>query len=194
MVYHEYSDRIAAGEVPYRDFTIEYPPLGAVVFAVPRLVATSFEHYKVALSLEMLAFNAATLALAARWTERRGGGSGGVPRCLAWYSAFFLLILPTSMARYDLAVTFATFASAFLLYSGRPAAGGALASVSALLKIFPGVVAAPAMVRELAHLRSSRPRATLAAGLVFAAGLGAWIAIGRGGVLGTIRYPRRARC
>ena len=189
-VYYDYANRTFAGEVPYRDFTVEYPPGGLVAFLTARVFAPSYYSYKKAMGFEMLAFNAATLMLAASWTASRWGDRAGPHRCLAWYSAFFLLSLPTSMARYDLAATFAAFATVYLLESGRPIAGGAMTAASVLLKIFPGAVAGPAFVRELVHLRSSRPRAILAAGLVFAVGVGG---VGRpsprgDGVLRTIGY------
>jgi len=185
--YFEYADRTLSGEVPYRDFRIEYPPLGLVVFLVPRLFASTFGAYKIGLSLEMLAFNAATLVLAACWTRSRLG-VGRVARCLAWYSAFFVLCNPTAMARYDLAAMFVAFAAARLLLADRPVAGGALTAASVLLKVFPGAAAAPAFLRELVHLRATRARGIISAAVVFGAGLGLWVAVGRQGVLRTLHY------
>jgi hypothetical protein len=167
---------------------VEYPPLALLVFLVPRVVAPSFGAYKLALSLEMLACNAACLVLAARWTAARRG-TGEVPRCLAWYSAFFVLCNPTAMARFDLAVMLVSFAAAVALLSDRPALGGSLASASVLLKIFPGAVAGPTFLRELVEARASRLQAIVVSALTFAAGVGAWFAIGgQAGVLAMLRY------
>ena len=37
--YEHYGDAIAAGEVPYRDFWLEYPPGALLPFAAPELTA-----------------------------------------------------------------------------------------------------------------------------------------------------------
>ncbi len=37
-VFYKYASLMRAGHVPYRDFLIEYPPLAAPVFWLPRLV------------------------------------------------------------------------------------------------------------------------------------------------------------
>ena len=186
--YFDYSGRILRGQVPYRDFRVEYPPLALAVFLPARLVASKPGAYYLVFSVEMLLCNAACLLLAARWTAARRG-AGAVPRLLAWYSAFFLLCNPTAMARYDLAVMLVTFGSALALSSGRPTLGGTLASASVLLKVFPGAVAGPAFLRELAGIRSSRPRALIASAVTFGVGVGAWVVVGgRDGVAAMLRY------
>ena len=40
-VYQRYGDAIADGGVPYRDFTVEYPPGALPAFAVPSLVVVA---------------------------------------------------------------------------------------------------------------------------------------------------------
>ena len=186
--FHEYSDRIFRGEVPYRDFLVEYPPLALAVFMPARLVGAGFKTFGVGLAAEMLLFNAGCVWLAARWTASREGFAS-VPRHLAWYTAFFMLCNPVALARFDLAVMACCFASACWLSTGRPRLGGAAASAAALLKLFPGVVAGPAFVRELIDVRSSRARGIIAAALVFALGVAAWLAIGgKDGVASSIRY------
>ena len=38
-IYQRYGDAIANGQVPYRDFQLEYPPAALPVFALPSLLA-----------------------------------------------------------------------------------------------------------------------------------------------------------
>jgi hypothetical protein len=191
LVYRGYADRILAGETPYRDFTVEYPPGAVPLFVLPRLAAPGPGRewpYVAALDAIMLAFNAGCLWLVARRTaERRGVAE--VPRSLAWYTAFFVACCPVAMARFDLAAMAIGFAAAYWLASGRAALGGASASLVALLKVFPGVVAAPALLRELARPRASRLRGLVSALIVFGLGVGAWLAVGGpAGVAATIKY------
>jgi len=56
--YHAAADRIADGLVPYRDFDLEYPPLAAAVFALPRILPGD---YDVAFSALMLVALVATV-------------------------------------------------------------------------------------------------------------------------------------
>jgi 8-oxo-dGTP pyrophosphatase MutT (NUDIX family) len=39
LVYQRYGDAIVRGEIPYRDFSVEYPPAALTVFALPSLAA-----------------------------------------------------------------------------------------------------------------------------------------------------------
>ena len=39
-LYQSFGDRIAGGEVPYRDFRVEYPPGALPAFGLPSLVAS----------------------------------------------------------------------------------------------------------------------------------------------------------
>jgi hypothetical protein len=185
--YYDYANRVFAGQVPYRDFMVEYPPLGMVLFLIPRLATSDYRTYAILSGLNMLFLNSVCLLLAVRWTAKRYG-IDRVPRCIAWYSAFFIFCNPTAMARYDLAVMFFAFASSYWLLSGRPILGGANAAVAALLKVLPGVAAAPAFLRELLNIRSSKPRGIVTTALIFAVGVGAWFAVGGHGVFETIQY------
>ena len=38
-LYQSFGDRMADGEVPYRDFRVEYPPASLPAFLIPSLVA-----------------------------------------------------------------------------------------------------------------------------------------------------------
>ena len=61
-VYERYGDAIERGQVPYRDFTLEYPPGALAVFAVPALVADSPRSYARAFALEMVLLGLVVLA------------------------------------------------------------------------------------------------------------------------------------
>lgn len=61
--FYEWASAWVAGQVPYRDVPIHYPPGAAVLFTIPRLFAATPDGYKSAFALEMLAFEALGLAL-----------------------------------------------------------------------------------------------------------------------------------
>src|SRR5207248_10640713 len=86
--YFGYASRAVNGEVPYRDYVIEYPILAFVVFLVPRLFTSDFRRYQIGFAAEMLLFDAAAVYLVARRVER-DEGAGRVAGRLAWYTLFF---------------------------------------------------------------------------------------------------------
>jgi hypothetical protein len=187
--YYGYASRAMHGEVPYRDYVIEYPILAFVVLVIPRLIASDFRWYRVGFGAEMLLFDVVAVYLVARRVERDEGIERVTGR-LACYSLFFASLCPMLTGRYDLAPMALGFAAAHWWFSGRPAAGGVAAGAGTLLKVFPGLVAAPALIWE-----ASRPgplrlrlRGMVAFLVTLAAGSALWWAIGGRGVLDSFRY------
>jgi hypothetical protein len=77
-IYQAYADRVADGQLPYRDFPVEYPPLAFAAFLPPRLVSDDPAGYQDAFSdlmgvaLVASAAAAAAAALAAGLGAERG--------------------------------------------------------------------------------------------------------------------------
>jgi hypothetical protein len=189
--YYGYASRALHGEVPYRDYLIEYPILAFVVVFLPRLVASNPWWYRVGFGLEMLLFDAVAVYLVARRVEREEGIERVAGR-LAWYTLFFATLSPLLSGRYDMAPTALAFAAATCWFSGRPVAGGVAAGAGALLKIFPGLVAAPAFIWEASASRPGPPRLRLPGVAAFlitlAVGMAVWRVIGGRGVVDSFRY------
>ena len=97
-IYQRYGDAIANGQVPYRDFQLEYPPAALPVFALPSLLRSDdgdLNGYRDGFEAEMLVCGALALALhaldpaaASRPGRLRTGGrarlrGGGAARCSA---------------------------------------------------------------------------------------------------------------
>jgi hypothetical protein len=172
-VYYTYATRTVRGEVPYRDFPVEYPVLALPFFVAPRLLATEFDRYKVMFALEMLTANAFALGLIALWSGRDGTYHVVAGR-LAWLTLAFAVLCPLALCRFDLLAMSWTFAAAVVWHSRRPLLGGILAGSGILLKLVPGVVAVPGLMSS----RTGRLRAL--GGLVVSASLGAtsWFLLG----------------
>src|SRR5438034_10028682 len=47
-IYERYGNRIEAGDVPYADFRVEYPPLALPAFVVPALLSDTSSTYRAA--------------------------------------------------------------------------------------------------------------------------------------------------
>ncbi len=180
-IFFKYATRAVEGEVPYRDYLIEYPVGALPFFLVPRLFAGDVEGYRIAYAVEMLLCNIFTVLLVSRQVKRTEGDSP-VPFRLGWYTLFFASLCPLLAGRYDLAPTAMAFAACYSWSSGWRLLGGALAGVGALTKIFPGIAMAPELAREVFSARTWRVRGAIAFVLVLLSALVPWFLIGRGGV------------
>jgi len=185
--YYDYASEALAGKVPYRDFAFEYPVLSYSLFLVPRLLVSDFEGYRYAFVAEMFLFDVAAIVL----ISRHGGaseGTGTVARRLGWYTLYCFLLAPLVIGRFELAPMVLAFAAAQWWFSGRAILGGITAGLGTLMKIFPGVVAAPALVWEAARLGTTRARGMKALLATLAAGVACWFLLGGRRVLESLGY------
>ncbi|HZW31112.1 MAG TPA: hypothetical protein VFF52_10420 [Isosphaeraceae bacterium] len=186
-IYYDYASQAMEGRVPYRDYLVEYPLLTFPLFLVPRLFVSDFAGYCIAFGVEMLLFDAAAIVLLARQVAATEG-TGPVAGRLAWYTVYCASLAPLVVGRFELAPMVLAFAAAGWWFSGRNRLGGFTAGLGALMKVFPGLVAAPALVWEAARPRAWRGRGTLAFVLTVAIGAAGWFALGGAHVLESFRY------
>ncbi|HZW30274.1 MAG TPA: hypothetical protein VFF52_06160 [Isosphaeraceae bacterium] len=176
-IYYRYATMAMAGEVPYRDYRVEYPPLALLLFLVPGLIVPNIAGFKFAFAVEMLAFNAATVWAVAAWVERREGPARVWSR-LAWYTVFFVFLARLMVARYDAVPMLLGFVASTWWFSGRSVLGGLAASLGALTKVYPAVVAVLASTWDLTRPGSARGRGLVAFSLASTLGATAWLALG----------------
>jgi hypothetical protein len=134
-LFQHYGDSVLAGAVPYRDFSLEYPPGALPAFVVPSLgparsYDTWFSAFEVACGLAVVAGVAWALS-SLRATPAR------VLAGVALTALAPLALGPLTLHRYDLwAVAFAVAGVAALVGGHRRLAFGALAAGTAA-KVFP---------------------------------------------------------
>jgi len=185
--YYDYASEALSGKIPYRDFPFEYPLLSYPLFLIPRLLVSDFEGYRSAFLAEMFLFDVAAIVLIAR----HGGESEAivtVARRLGWYTLYCFLLAPLVIGRFELAPMVLAFAAARWWFSGRANLAGITASLGTLMKIFPGVVAAPALVWEASRVRTTRARGMTAFLATLAAGVAYWFLLGGKRVLESLGY------
>jgi hypothetical protein len=187
QIYFDWSSRVVSGDVPYRDFFIEYPPLSLPFTIVPRLFTTTFVGYKIAFALEMLVLAAILLQMVAAWVEDHEGPNRVASRLL-WAVAILTLLGRLVPTRLDLAPTLMAFTGACWWFGCREVRGGVLIGLGFLTKVFPGVVAFPGLVWDLAHRHQWRFQGTLAVGLTVALGMSGWFLLSPVNVAGLFRY------
>jgi hypothetical protein len=187
QIYYDYASRAVQGEVPYRDYLVEYPVLSFPLFLIPRLIVADFWRYRIAFVVEMFLFDVAAICLIARHV-RDNEGIARVPERLGWYTLFCGSLSPLVIGRFELPPMVLAFAAARWWFLGKSALGGITAGLGALLKIFPGLVAGPALIWELSRLRLSRVRGFLAFLATLAAGLTGWFLLGGSQVLSSFQF------
>ncbi|MGF1645426.1 MAG: hypothetical protein ACFCVF_00655 [Kineosporiaceae bacterium] len=189
---------IEQGAWPYRDFALEYPPLGAALFwlagALPGTYPTTF-------GLFMLACLAIAVAggLSTAHTLRLGPVHRAALVALAALTPF-LLGTDLVAARYDLALAAVLAWVAATAAGGRWAACWALVAVGVLLKLTPLLLVPALLVMQAAGQRRAGLLATVratvragwagwaVAGAVLVAGLGPALAASAPGTLRVLSY------
>jgi Glycosyltransferase family 87 len=184
-VYFQDARPILEGRLPYRDYPVEYPILAIPLFVAPMVFGSHFETYKFAFASEMLLLNAWAVWLVARAVEE-SEGIDRVPGRLAWYSLFFALFCPMSIARFDLAPMLLAFASSRWLAKGQIRAGGVAAGLGVLVKLVPGLVVVPFLAK--AGPWGSKAKGLMAFALTVALGGLVWWSLGGEAVASSFRY------
>lgn len=105
-IYHRTGEALLRGEIPYRDFFIEYPPGSLPAFVPPALFSDRREAFIDLFSAEMALVLVAALALVSL-TARRLGGPHSWPMPALTFAAGALLLYPVAVTRYDPVVTLA---------------------------------------------------------------------------------------
>ncbi len=187
-IYFQYATLALEGKIPYRDFTVEYPPLALPLFLAPRLLTRDVATFKTALAAEMLLFHAVTVLLAASVVERRQGLEK-VPSRLAWYTLFFLVLSRLLVSRFDAAPTMLAFGASVWWFSGRLRSGGLAAALGTLMKVYPAVVPLLGSIRDLTRPGPARYRGAIAFAFTLSLGIASWLILGgASGVSASLAY------
>jgi hypothetical protein len=179
-VYQRYGEAMTRGDVPYRDFTPEYPPLALPVFVLPALLTGDDGSFRTAFELEMLLCGVALLGLVAV-------ASRGDPLAIGLVAVFPLLLGTVVLTRFDLWPAALTTAALAALLRGRDRLGAGILGAAVAAKLYP-VVLLPLAVAWVWRRRGRRD-ALVALG-VFAAVLLAcflpFLVLGPAGVVHSI--------
>ena len=171
--YQRYGTAMVNGDVPYRDFKVEYPPGALPAFALPALGKPGFDQYESWFQVLMgVCAGAALLAMAYALRSLRA-----TPRHMAGALVFFalapLVLGSVVIYRYDLWPAALAVAGLAAIVSGRPRLGFAILGLGFAAKVFPVVLVPPA----LAYVWRSRGRREALICLAWAAGVAAAVVV-----------------
>lgn len=167
-VYERYGRAIAEGQMPYRDFRPEYPPLALLAFAVPAL-AEGGEGYRRVFELLMALSGAAAVGLVALTLALVRAPLVRAAVALALVSLAPLLLGSVVLSRFDLWPAALTAGALAALAAGRDRLGSGVLGLAVAAKLYPAVLGPLALA--WVWRRRGRREALIAAGIFGAAAL-----------------------
>jgi Glycosyltransferase family 87 len=165
-VYQEYGEAMASGQMPYRDFALEYPPGALPVFWLPTLGPA--EHYRSLFELLMWVCAAGLLVLVVYAAAALDAPPRRLLAAAVAVGLFPLALGTVVLTRYDLWPALLTAAALAAVLSGRERLGLAVLGIAVAAKIYPLVLLPPLLV--YVARRHGRREAGIALG-AFAASL-----------------------
>lgn len=157
--YYRYATLITEGQIPYRDFSVEYPPGSLLVFLLPRLFTSSLEAYGQAFAVEMLVFDLISLLGAMKLGQQLG------QKC--WktgllYTLAVLAIGDLVVQRYDLAPAALTLLAILFFCQKHYNIAWAFLAIGTMTKLYPAALAPVFLIYQVKHHGSRHIIAQLA--------------------------------
>lgn len=153
-VYQRYGDAIVdAGAVPYRDFSLEYPPGALPVFVLPSLAPA--DDYRTVFELLMGVCGAVMVVLVVATLAAVGAGRARLFAAAAFAGLAPLALGPVVLTRFDLWPAMLTAGVLAALAGGRSRIGFGVLALAATAKIYPLVLLPLALV-YVARRRGAR--------------------------------------
>lgn len=146
-VYQRYGERIADGDLPYRDFAVEYPPGALVPFVLPALVSETRDGYDAAFRALMLIVIAVIAVLLVVSLETLQASALHVTASVGAFLLGVVLLGPFVLTRFDLYASAVTLAAICAVLHRRDRLGSALLGVAIATKIYPAVLLPLLVVR-----------------------------------------------
>jgi uncharacterized membrane protein len=143
-VYQDYGEAMAAGQVPYRDFDLEYPPGALPVFWLPTLGPD--EHYASIFEALMAICAVAMLVLVLRALVSLDASATRLLAVAVLVGLFPLALGSVVLSRYDLWPAALTVAALAAVLGGRDRLGLAVLGLAVTAKIYPLVLLPPILV------------------------------------------------
>ncbi|HEX6104691.1 MAG TPA: glycosyltransferase family 87 protein [Gemmatimonadales bacterium] len=166
-IYAAYARRTLAGQLPYSDFQIEYPPLSLLPFLMPHLLTGTREltgrQYGILFGLSMLVL--ATLVAVVAGRTRRHLPDAVDPWPVIAFAAAVVLLAPVMLWRYDLVPALCTALALLAILRGRPGWSGFALGLGVAAKLYPVVLGAVVFAERLARRDAHGLRALVLGGL-----------------------------
>jgi hypothetical protein len=167
-LYRTYAENVLGGQIPYRDFAFEYPPLALVPILGPLLIAgrpVTEEGYRVAFQLFAAGMGMVTMLFVLRTVAALHLTRRDVVAAALVIAASPLLLGPLLQSRYDLWPALFAAATLWCFVTGRHSIAAIALGLGVLAKVYP-IVLAPVLAVYL--WRTFGPRKAIQLGLITA--------------------------
>ncbi|MGE5274280.1 MAG: glycosyltransferase 87 family protein [Verrucomicrobiota bacterium] len=148
-IYQRYGDAMRHGQVPYRDFQLEYPPAALPVFLVPSLLRSQdgdLAGYRQGFEAEMLVCGALVLLFMLSVLLRLDAGAVRIGAALGFAAVAPLLLGSVELSRFDLWPAALTTGALAAFVAGRQRVGAGVLGLAVTAKLFPAVLVPVAAV------------------------------------------------
>ncbi len=169
-VYQRYGDAMARGQVPYRDFGLEYPPGALPVFVLPALghhQVTQFASFRRSFEWLMWACGVLALVAMAFALHALGATVRRTAAALCFAALAPLALGSVVLSRFDLWPAAIVAGALAAIVSGRLRLGHALLGLAIAAKVYPAVLVPLALVHV--WRRRGRREALVCLGFLLAA-------------------------
>lgn len=151
-LFYDYASHVFNGEVAYRDFTMEYPPLALVFFLLPRLFGPDFSIYFTGFITEIIIFDLISVLIVSGIARRLQ-----LPHweTLFIYTLALLATGPVLINRYDLIPAVLVLLALYAYVLGRNKLSWFVLALATMTKVYP-VVVVPVLLIDLLCRRRYR--------------------------------------
>jgi uncharacterized membrane protein len=149
-LFFKAANRLLAGQVPYRDYLLEYPPAALVFFTLPRVAGERFSAYYNAFDFEVFCAQAVILLLLFLIARKRNEEPAIM---LAAYTVFVLAAGPIVIQQFDIFPAALALAAVYCYSRRRFSAAAAMLALGTLTKVYP-LLLAPVFAIPLWRRRS----------------------------------------
>jgi hypothetical protein len=142
-IYQRYGDAMRHGQVPYRDFQLEYPPAALPVFVIPSLLRSQdgdLSGYRQGFEAEMLVCGALVLMFMLSVLLSLDAGRVRIGGALGFAALAPLLLGSVELSRFDLWPAALTTGALAAFVAERQRLGAGALGLAVAAKLFPGVL------------------------------------------------------
>lgn len=142
--YHRYGNAMLDGQVPYRDFGVEYPPGALPAFAAPAIGHEGFSLYNRLFQILMALCGVGALAAMTLALRSLAASAERMAAALAFAALAPLVLGSVILYRYDLWPAALAVGGLAAVLAGRERLGFASLGLGIAAKVFPAVLLPPA--------------------------------------------------